>query len=556
MLNKIEKYFFHYVLVVPALVLIVVLKVVPLIGALRLPFTDFDFFRGIEGSRWAGWRHFTQLWSDPYFWQVVWNTLGLKSSYLLLSGAAALILALVLSGIRSARVRSLFSSVFLVPYFIPTLVIAYLTMLLLSPDHSPLFRPNTFILGHPETWRMAFLAAEAVATCGIPAAVALAAIRAKETALAAGMAGTGFYSFFSHRFLPALRAVSAFTLLQVSVLLSVDYELVNALYHPLVYEAADTLNTFTYRTGLLSAEYSAAAAVWLMQFAIQLLLTLIAYGIVRTWFSRDLFSRYEPEEIRQLPAGRGVGAVAGWMIVLAYSAVVLVPLWFLAAYPFLAPGSPEIAAAGLLNPGRYMQSIGMTVLAVMVYMLMTLTLAYPLTARDLPGRMVYKLFLLLILTLGSGGIHEYLFYKELGLVNIAFTPVLSGMISVIGVFVLKSIFNSKYAEQKEQLSARGYGEMHAFFHLYIPKVWKPLIALGVLQFVTIWNAYSPSVVYINQPDLHTPVGVLYSLVMSGQSNPADMLKMGLAVSLPSLLLFLVFRRWLTSEVLINEVRNL
>jgi putative aldouronate transport system permease protein len=546
-LQRIWKYKFHYVIVIPALLLIMIFKGVPLIAAFRMSFTDFSVLRGLMGSPWAGFNHFTQLWESFEFSQIFVNTVRLKLLYMISSGLVALVLALALSGIKSRRIRSLFQTVFLLPYFIPTAVIAYITMLLVSPSQSPFFRMKTHVLIEPTPWMITFMIAEIISTVGIPVMIALAAINGYETR-----------SFLS-RVYSASRAIVAFILLQLSTLLSVHAELVHSLINPLVYDVADTLDTYSYRIGLLKGEYSPGAALWVTQFVIQLVLAILVYLIVRKWFFQDLFRR-EVRGSSQHTSSLERGSAVGWVVSMLYSIIALAPLFFLIVYPYFGPGESALMMGyPPIVPGKYLAYVVFTMFIVIVYMLMTVTLAYPLTVKDLPGRTLYKGFLLLILIAGTGGIHEYMLFQSLGMVNTMFAPMFSGAVSVIGVFVLKSIFNSKYSELREQASKEGRGEMHSFFMLFIPKVWKPLIALGVLQFVTIWNAYLPSLMYMNQPDRYSPLGVFYSMLRVGPESgvtPIMIMKIGLVVSLPSLILFLIFRRWLTSEVFINEVRKL
>jgi putative aldouronate transport system permease protein len=132
------------------------------------------------------------------------------------------------------------------------------------------------------------------------------------------------------------------------------------------------------------------------------------------------------------------------------------------------------------------------------------------------------------------------------------------MFSILHVFVLKSIFNSKYGELKEKAAAEGRGELHSLIFLYIPKVWKPLLALGILQFVTLWNSYYSAMVYINDMSQAPPVLKFNLLLNSGEISYGDplILQYAALISAPSVILLLVFRRLLTSEVFTSQLRKL
>lgn len=552
MLRLIWKYKFHYVLVFPILLLLILLKVVPFLTAMSLPFIDYSPFRGMTGSPWVGWDNFKELFETPHFPIILSNTLTMKLLTIGFSAIVAFVLALALHGIRSSWLRSTVSMLILLPYFLPTVVLGYIAILLAS-EHSPLFGgTETLVLARTEWWPLIMLLVYVVKYIGIPTLIALAAIQSKQ------MDSTSYSSFSSTQVVPALQAVVAFSLVQLSAILSTDFELVNMLYNPLVYEVADTLDTYAYRTGYLTAQYSLAGVIWWIQFLVQFVLTILIYFLVRGWLGSVLFSRYDRKQVRQtLQAKRKGGPM--WIALLPYVIVLMVLFYFLLLHPFLTPSLSDAGVGAVLPTSTYLIHLFLTGGAVLVYTLMTLCLAYPLTVRNLPGRTFYKLFLLLILAMGSGGIHEFLFYKDASMINTFYPPLLTGMVSVLGVFVLKEIFNSKHAELKQQAIEEGRGELHSFFTLYIPKIWKPLLALAAIQITTVWNAYTPSMIYTADATKLSPAATFHLYAIGGGTEIAYhdplMLQAGLVVSLPSLIVFFLFSRWITSEVLVSQARK-
>jgi putative aldouronate transport system permease protein len=150
--------------------------------------------------------------------------------------------------------------------------------------------------------------------------------------------------------------------------------------------------------------------------------------------------------------------------------------------------------------------------------------------------------------------------RNMGMVNTIFPYLFLSFFNIVSVFVLKSIFNSKYSVLKEEASAQGRGELHSFFFLFIPKVWKPLIALGLLHFIMVWNSYTTSMIYSAQAEQFSPVH-LFRVMSTSEFmgvTPGDpvILMFGAMVSLPGIVLLLVFRKWFTSEVMISQVRKL
>jgi putative aldouronate transport system permease protein len=555
LLHRIWTYKLHYIIVIPAILLIVIFKIIPLLTGLYLPFVDYSFFRGLFSSPWVGMDNFTKLFQDPAFLNVFENTWKMKISYLVVCGLTAFILALALSGVRSKFLRNMFSTLFLIPYFLPAVVMAYIMMVVLSPKFSPFISTNIMILGNANFFLPVLIVVEVVKTCGIPIVVALAAIGAKHQAISKDAVQ---FSFMQMNVLPALRAVAACMLIQFSLLLSTDFELVSSFLNPLVYEVGDTLDTFSYRMGLMNGGFSAASAVWFIQFIVHLVLAVLVYLLIRGIFIQDLFSRFE--QTSDIKAGNKGRSAIGLGISTLYSLIILLLLYILFIYPIITPSTLGKSVWDVFSMWSFGGYLLINFAAVIVHLLITLTLAFPLTVRDLPGRNMYKAFLLILLAIGPGVIHEYLFIKNLGMVNTFYPQLFLGFFSLISVFILKSIFNSKHAGLKEAACIEGRGELYAFFYIFVPKVWKPLIALGILQFVALWNSYTYSLLYISSPNLFSPVMLFRTISLGGGKEGIPVgdpiiLQFGAIICLPSIILFLLFRKLLTAEVLISPIRK-
>ncbi|WP_274366101.1 hypothetical protein [Paenibacillus thermotolerans] len=561
--QRIWKYRFHYVLVMPFLIFIFVFKGIPWFVSLYLTFVDFKIFEGLFGSAWVGMDNVKALFANPAFRTAIANTLIMKFGYILLCGLFALIVSLGVSSVASKRLKSFFSTLFLVPFFIPSIVFAYTVMFILSPSASPFLQLQTLVLAEAGLFRLLYISVEVLKTCGIPIVMALAAISWRERS--SGWSGRGFGAT---NVVPAVKAIAAFMLLQLSTVLSTDFELIESLYNPLVYQTGDVLDTFQFRSGLLMADVNAYAASSFIQFWIQVVCTILAYFAVKGLFSKDVFSSgaagsdsVSVSGSAVKPSGAGIGSFVGILVSLLYAALVIFPVYVLFVYPFTVQSSSGVGLSELFPFGTTVYYFFINLAIVVGNFLFTAALAYPLTVKDLPGRKLYKALLILVMAMGSGTLHEYLLVKELGMINTIFPYFIYGLIAIVNVFVVKSIFNARYGSLKEQASAEGRGELDAFFTVFLAKMWKPLVALGILQYVSLRNSYFVPLLYLSDPVKYPPIlqfrgisSTLQSMGVEGWSPVA--LQFGAVIAIPSVLLLIVFRRLLTSEAFISQIRKL
>lgn len=70
-------------------------------------------------------------------------------------------------------------------------------------------------------------------------------------------------------------------ILNLGSILSVGYEKIILLYNPSTYETADVINTYVYRRGIVSGEYSFGTAVGLFQAGINFVFVVAANKFMR-----------------------------------------------------------------------------------------------------------------------------------------------------------------------------------------------------------------------------------------------------------------------------------
>ena len=119
----------------------------------------------------------------------------------------------------------------------------------------------------------------------------------------------------------------------------------------------------------------------------------------------------------------------------------------------------------------FIKYIFITSIATILNLVITVLLAYPLSTSHSKKKTIYEIFLLILLVAGQGGVHEYIYFEKLGLINTIYPYILNGFFSVMNIFVLGSIYMSQYKFSN--------------FREYLYRIWKPAIALAGFQFIVV-----------------------------------------------------------------------
>ena len=94
----------YLIFMLPAVVLTIVFRYLPM-GGILIAFTEYNPIRGILGSEWVGFAHFTRFLSSPDFMQYLLNTLKLSVFGLLWGFPAPILLAFLLNRIMSSGIK-------------------------------------------------------------------------------------------------------------------------------------------------------------------------------------------------------------------------------------------------------------------------------------------------------------------------------------------------------------------------------------------------------------------------------------------------------------------
>ncbi|MEU8238352.1 ABC transporter permease subunit [Actinoplanes missouriensis] len=263
-----------YLLVSVPLAYFVIFKYVPMTFNV-IAFKDYSPVLGAWDSPWVGLRNFEQLFNNPVFGTLVTNTLILAFYLLLASFPVPILLALALNEVRNGWFRRTVQMVTYAPYFISTVVVVSITILLLSPRIGLV--GDVDILGDPDYFRHVYVWTDVWQTAGYSAVIYLAALSGIDPALheAAKIDGASRLQRIRNVDLPGIMPTAVIMLiLGVGNMMAIGFEKAYLLQNNLNLAQSEIIPTYVYKTGLINADFSMATAVGLFNSVVNLVLLL------------------------------------------------------------------------------------------------------------------------------------------------------------------------------------------------------------------------------------------------------------------------------------------
>lgn len=279
-----------YLLVLAPVAYFVIFKYVPIANAV-IAFKDYNIIKGPWGSDWVGFKNFELFFTNPVFGTLLKNTFFLAFYLVLASFPIPILLALALNELRTGLFKKTVQLVTYAPYFISTVVVVSMTILILSPrlglvnDAIGLFGiPAIDFLGDPNYFRHIYVWSDVWQTTGYSAVIYLAALAGIDPALheSAKIDGASRLQRIRHVDLPGIMPTAVVILvLGVGNLMAIGFEKVYLLQNQLNLGQAEIIATYVYKTGLLNADFSMATAVGLFNSVVNLFLLLFVNFVAK-----------------------------------------------------------------------------------------------------------------------------------------------------------------------------------------------------------------------------------------------------------------------------------
>ncbi|GHO84046.1 carbohydrate ABC transporter permease [Dictyobacter formicarum] len=165
-------------------------------------------------------------------------------------------------------------------------------------------------------------------------------------------------------------------------------------------------------------------------------------------------------------------------------------------------------------------SITVTLLGTAISMLLTTTMAYGLSRKNVIGSKVLLWMVLLAMLLAPTMITRYLVVRELHLIDTIWALVIPSAVAPFNLIVMRQFFMALPQELMESAKMDGANDLRTFWSIVLPLSKAPLAAISLFYAVGQWNSFFDAVLFINNAQLYPITIVMRQIILQG-TIPAD-----------------------------------
>ncbi|MFS0723470.1 ABC transporter permease [Paenibacillus sp. 1P07SE] len=271
-------------MLIPVLLFFGIFHYWPMYGV-QIAFKRFSPMRGILGSEWVGFEHFERFFQSFYFMRLLLNTIGISLYELAVAFPIPILLALMIHEVSSKKFKRTVQTVTYAPHFLSVVVLVGMMTTFLAPttgivnhllDWMGLNRIS--FMTEPAWFKTLFVSSHVWQNAGWSSIIYIAALSGIDPQMheAAAIDGATRIQRIWHINLPGISSTIVILLiLNIGTIMNVGFEKIFLMQNDLNISASDVFATYVYRSGILGAQYSFAAAVGLFNSIVNLILLVV-----------------------------------------------------------------------------------------------------------------------------------------------------------------------------------------------------------------------------------------------------------------------------------------
>lgn len=296
--SKILQNYDLYIFLLPAVLLTFCFTYIPMYGIV-MAFQDFTPSQGVFGSPWVGLEHFRRFFSSYQAKNLIINTLALSIYGMVATFPLPIVLALMLNQMKALKFKKTLQTITYMPHFISIVVVVSMLNIFLSPStglYGNICRligvEPMNLMGTADAFRSIYVWSDVWQHTGWDSVIYLAALAAVDPTLyeTATVDGASRLKKMIHIDFPSiLPTCTILLILRVGGLMGVGFDKAFLMQNALNTTKSEIISTYTYKVGIVSAQYSFSAAVGLFNTIINFILLVSVNAISRKLSDNSLW---------------------------------------------------------------------------------------------------------------------------------------------------------------------------------------------------------------------------------------------------------------------------
>jgi len=149
----------------------------------------------------------------------------------------------------------------------------------------------------------------------------------------------------------------------------------------------------------------------------------------------------------------------------------------------------------------YWNAIHITFNGTLFNMFISLTGAYALAKKDLPGHRFFNLVLVLTMWFGAGMIPMFINFRDLNMLGSFWGLIVGFAVNAFNIILLRGAFQGTSGEMIEAARIDGANDFQIFYKIAIPSIKPTMVTVWVMFGIGRWNGFFWTMIMLNDPNM-------------------------------------------------------
>ena len=170
----------------------------------------------------------------------------------------------------------------------------------------------------------------------------------------------------------------------------------------------------------------------------------------------------------------------------------------------------------------YANTLFVTIVGTALSMILTISMAYPLSKKDLRGRNAIMGMVFFTMLFNAGTIPNFLLVKEIGLLDTRWALVLPYICNTWNMLIMRNFFYAIPDSLEEAAYLDGANQMQVIIKIILPLSLPSIATISMFYAVSFWNAWFPGVMYVTNKSLQPVQNIMRSIIVAASGQMEDL----------------------------------